>query len=183
MEFTVAIGSHHLSATSQMRSLSEFRDNGSVSWRKAISILSVIIPAFASCSRDFGWMVLFDQKRQSTVDSTLVAQELKLAPDGGQVQVIDAAVGLAAANQVNTLDLTLQRRNDFEIRNVGRGDRLVHRISWLRLVARKRCQGPRRTQQCPKQRRQSFLRTDSWPQHTPGGGRSDRRHSVEQEYS
>lgn len=114
-----------------MRSLSEFRDNGSVSWRGAISILSVIIPAFASCSRDFGWMVLFDQNRPSTVDSALAAQELQLVPDGGQVRVIDAAVSLAAANQVNTLGLTLQRRNDFKIRNVARGDRLVHRISWL----------------------------------------------------
>lgn len=106
-------------------------------------------------------MVLVDQKMQSTVDSASVEQELQLAPDGGQAQVIDAAVGLAAANQVNTQDLTLQRRNDFEIWDVGRGNRPVHRISRLRLVSRERCQGPRRTQRCPKQRRQSFLRTDS----------------------
>jgi len=134
------------------------------------------LPAFASFSRDFGWIVLVNQEMQPTVDSAAVVQDLQLAPDGGQAQVIDAAVDLAAANQVNTQDLTLQRRNDFEIRNVGQGDWPVHRISRLRLVSRERCQGPRRTQQCPKRRRQTFLRTDSWPQHTPGGGRSDRRH-------
>lgn len=104
-----------------MRSLREFRNDETVTRRGAIAVLSVIflvmILAFTSFTLDFGYMALVDQEMQSAVDGAALAaaQELQLAADGGQRQVLDAAVDLAAANTVNGQSLTLQRRNDIEI--------------------------------------------------------------------
>jgi Mg-chelatase subunit ChlD len=80
-------------------------------------IFLVMILAFTSFTLDFGYMVLVDQEMQSAVDGAALAaaQELQLAPDGGQRQVIGAAVDLAALNTVNGRNLTLQPRNDVDI--------------------------------------------------------------------
>jgi Mg-chelatase subunit ChlD len=105
-----------------MKSIQEFREEMSQR-RGAIAVLSVVflvmILAFASFSVDFGYMVLVDQEMQSAVDGAALAaaQELQLAPDGGQNQVVSAAVDLAAANTVNGQNLTLQPRNDVDIGN------------------------------------------------------------------
>jgi Flp pilus assembly protein TadG len=106
--------------TRTMKSIQEFREEMSQR-RGAIAVLSVVflvmILAFASFSVDFGYMVLVDQEMQSAVDGAALAaaQELQLAPDGGQNQVVSAAVDLAAANTVNGQNLTLQPRNDVDI--------------------------------------------------------------------
>ena len=83
------------------------------------AVFMIVILAFATFSVDFGYIVLVNQEMQSAVDGAALAaaQELQLAPDGGQDQVIDAAVDLAAANQVNGQNLTLQRSSDVEIGN------------------------------------------------------------------
>jgi Flp pilus assembly protein TadG len=102
-----------------MKSIHAFREDGSR--RGAIAVLSavflIVILAFASFSIDFGYIVLVDQEMQSSVDAAALAaaQELQLAPDGGQNQVVDAAVDLAALNQVNGQELTLQPDTDVDI--------------------------------------------------------------------
>ena len=104
-----------------MRSIREFSHDDSVSRRGAILILAavfmIVILAFATFSVDFGYIVLVNQELQSAVDSAALAaaQELQLAPEGGEDQVVDAAVDLAAANQVDGHDLTLQPDTDVEI--------------------------------------------------------------------
>ena len=103
-----------------MKSVRELREELSQR-RGAIAVLSVIflvmILAFASFSVDFGYMVLVDQEMQAAVDGAALAaaQELQLAPDGGQNVVIDAAVDLAAANQVNGQSLALEPSSDVDI--------------------------------------------------------------------
>ncbi|MGZ0170797.1 MAG: pilus assembly protein TadG-related protein [Planctomycetales bacterium] len=58
------------------------------------AVFMIVILAFATFSVDFGYIVLVNQEMQSAVDSAALAaaQELQLAPDGGQDQVVDAAV-------------------------------------------------------------------------------------------
>ncbi len=104
-----------------MRLIRESGCDDSVSRRGAILVLSavfmIVILAFATFSVDFGYIVLVNQELQSAVDSAALAaaQELQLAPDGGEDQVVDAAVDLAAANQVDGRDLVLQPSTDVEI--------------------------------------------------------------------
>ena len=83
------------------------------------AVFLIVTLAFATFSVDFGYVVLVNQEMQSAVDSAALAaaQELQLAPDGGQDQVIDAAIDLAAANQVDGRNLVLQRNSDVEIGN------------------------------------------------------------------
>lgn len=89
--------------------------------RGSISVMAafflIVIFAFTAFTVDLGYIVLVDQEMQGAVDGAALAaaQELQIAPDGSQDQVIDAAVDLASLNEVDDNGLSLNRRSDVEI--------------------------------------------------------------------
>jgi len=108
-----------------MKSIRDIRDE--MGRRGSIVVLAavfmIVILAFCSFTVDFGYIMLVDQEMQSAVDSAALAaaQELQIAPDGGQDRVVNAAVDLAAMNSVDGRNLTLLPSSDVEI---GTDDRL-----------------------------------------------------------
>jgi Flp pilus assembly protein TadG len=108
-----------------MKSIRDIRDE--MGRRGSIVVLAavfmIVILAFCSFTVDFGYIMLVDQEIQSAVDSAALAaaQELQIAPDGGQDRVVNAAVDLAAMNSVDGRNLTLLPSSDVEI---GTDDRL-----------------------------------------------------------
>ena len=113
-----------------MKSIRDIRDE--MGRRGSIVVLAavfmIVILAFCSFTVDFGYIMLVDQEMQSAVDSAALAaaQELQIAPDGGQDRVVNAAVDLAAMNSVDGRNLTLLPSSDVEI---GTWDELTGQFS------------------------------------------------------